>query len=381
MLLKNAMVHDGLGVTAKKDILVENGRIVCVADVIEGEGIDLSGKHVLPGFIQPISNWGVNGTPFEIRPSAYDNDEHSDPVTPDLDGFYAFNGRAASNQQLGAYGLTTVGIAPSENNLFGGLIAAFHVEGVNPYKLCVGRDLGMMASVTDALKMTYGKNQKAPMTRMWIFTNFAEQLRKAEAYKEEDDKPKDPKLAALKRVVEGELQLFVSCDSETAAQRVWEIVKQYPKLKLVLVNGYGLAGDEDWIIDNKIPVIIRTGSNVVEKAPLRLDLKAMAKLAERDVPVCFSGEQSVFGAREDMIWNGLEMMRIWHDSERVLPMLTSIPAKLLGLEQVTGAIREGLSADLVVWTEDPLKTWEARIVTTYQGGEVIYQEGDALKCM
>ena len=38
-----------------------------------------------------------------------DNDEKSDPVTPEMDVVYAFNGRAASVQQLPAYGITAAG--------------------------------------------------------------------------------------------------------------------------------------------------------------------------------------------------------------------------------------------------------------------------------
>ena len=57
MLLKNATVHDGLGRVAVLDILVEEGKIARVAQPgsLPGEGIDLTGKHILPGFVQPIS--------------------------------------------------------------------------------------------------------------------------------------------------------------------------------------------------------------------------------------------------------------------------------------------------------------------------------------
>ena len=381
MLLKNAVVHDGLGNTFQKDVLVENGRIVRIADSIEGEGFDLSGKHLLPGFVQPISNWGVNGTAYEIRPSANDNDEHSDPITPELDGFYAFNGRAATAQQLGAFGLITAGVAPTDNNLFGGTVAAFHVDGVNPYKLCLRRDIAMMASVTPNLKQTYGKNKKAPVTRMWIYTQFAEQLRKAGEYKEDADKPKDVKLAALKRVVEGELPLFVSADSALAVRHVWEIVRTYPKLRLVLVNGFGLTGQEDWIIEHKIPVIFRTAAAVLDKAAMAVSFEAVRAFMEQGVPVAFAGEYSnMFGAREDMLWNGIELMRVLHDADKSLPLLTSVPAQLLGIADQTGSIQEGLLADLVVWSANPLESWEAHVVTAYQAGEVIYKEGDALKC-
>ena len=382
MLLKNAVVHDGLGNTFQKDVLVENGRIVRIADSIEGEGLDLSGKHLLPGFVQPISNWGVNGTAYEIRPSANDNDEHSDPITPELDGFYAFNGRAATAQQLGAFGLITAGVAPTDNNLFGGTVAAFHVDGVNPYKLCLRRDIAMMASVTPNLKQTYGKNKKAPVTRMWIFTQLADQLRKASEYKEEADKPKDAKLAALKRVVDGELPLFVSTDSALAARHVWDIVRAYTALRLVLVNGFGLTGREDWIIEHKIPVIFRTAAAVLDKAAMTVSFEAVRAFMEQGVPVAFAGEYSnMFGAREDMLWNGIELMRVLHDADKTLPLLTSAPAQLLGIADQTGSIQEGLLADLVVWSDNPLESWEARVITAYQAGEVIYKEGDALKCM
>ena len=382
VLLKNAVVHDGLGGEERLDVLIEEGKILRVAKDIPGEGVDLTGRHILPGFVQPISNWGVNGTAFEIRPSANDNDEHSDPITPELDGFYAFNGRAVTAQQLGAFGLITVGVAPTDNNLLGGTVAAFHVDGVNPYKLCLKRDIAMIASVTPNLKITYGKQKKAPMTRMWIFSALREQLRKASEYKEEADKPKDAKLAAVKRVTDGEIPLFVSCESALAARRVWEITRGYEKLRLFLVNGFGLTGDESWIIENKIPVIVRTAAAVMDKPAMTLSFEAVARLLNAGVPVAFSGEYSnFFGAREDMLWNGLELMRVLHDSKKVLPLLTSIPARMLGLESVTGAVKEGLCADLVVWSEDPLLSYEARIITAYQAGEAIYREGDALKCM
>lgn len=386
MLIKNGRLHDGFGAVTEQDLRIQDGKIAQIGAGLtaqEGEEVfDASGMEVLPGFVQALSIWGVNGSMQEIRPSSNDNDEKSNPITPELDGFYAFNGRAATAQQLGAFGLTSCGVAPADNNLFGGTIAAFAVDGVNPYKMCLKRDIGMMASVTEALKMTYGKRQVAPMTRMWIFTNFADQLRKASEYKEEADKPKDDKLAALKRVVDGELPLFVSCDSGTAVERVREIVEAYPALKLVLVNGFGLTGEERWIVEKKIPVIVRTAPYPLDEYAMTLDLTAIAKLAEQGVPVAMSGTYTnSLGAREDMLWNGSEMMKVLHDGEKVLPMLTSTPAKLLGLEDVTGSLREGLRADIVIWSADPLKTWQAHIVRTYQGGEIIYKEGDEMKCM
>ena len=137
MLLKNAVIHDGLGHEFTGDLRIEDGLIVEVAEHIEGEGEDLGGAHVLPGFIDTLSKWGINGTAYEIRPSSDDNDEKSDPVTPEMDVVYAFNGRAMTAQQLPAFGVTACGVMPSDNNVFGGQGAAFVTDGVNGYRMCL----------------------------------------------------------------------------------------------------------------------------------------------------------------------------------------------------------------------------------------------------
>lgn len=385
MLIKNGRIHDGLGAVREEDLRICDGLIQAIGPglaPLEGEEVfDAAGMEILPGFVQAISNWGVNGGIQEIRPSSNDNDEKSNPIMPEMDAFYAFNGRAATYQQLGAFGLTACGVAPTDNNLFGGTIAAFTTEGLNPYKMCLKRGIAMMASVTPNLKHTYAAKM-APQTRMWIFANFADQLHKAADYKQEADKPVDEKLAALKKVVDGELPLFVSCDSALAAERVREITSAYPELKLVLVNGYGLTGEEEWILEKKIPVIARPASMPMDKEAMELDLGAMAKFMEKGVPVALGGcNSNGLSAREDMLWNSAQMMKIFHDSNKVLPMVTSVPAKLLGIDGQTGSIREGLRADIVIWSADPLETYQAHIVRTYLGGQVIYKEGDEMKCM
>ena len=386
MLIINGNVHNGLGEVARADIRILDGRIAAIAPGLEAAGdeevFDAAGMEVLPGFVFTVSHWGVNGSMTEIRPSSDDNDEKSNPITPELDAFYAFNGRAVTAQQMGAFGVTACGVAPTDNNLFGGKIAAFTVDGVNPYRMVLRRDIGMMASVTNSLKQTYGARQVAPMTRMWIFTSLAEQLRKASEYKEEADKPKDDKLAAIRRVVDGELPLFMTCDTALALNRVREILSSYPKIRLVIVNGFELDGSEDWIVDGGVPVVVRNASFPMDEYAMRLDWRGVAKLAEKGATVALSGNATnSVSAREDLMWNAAEMMRVVHDSEKVLPMITSAPAKILGIDDQTGSLREGLRADLVVWSANPLETWNARVVRTFMGGETIYREGDALKCM
>ena len=117
MLIKNGRVHDGLGTVSVRDIRIGDGLIQTIGEDLSAaadeEVFDAAGMEILPGFVHALSSWGVNGSTTEIRPSSEDNSEKSNPITPELDAFYAFNGRAATAQQLGAFGLTSCGVAPA----------------------------------------------------------------------------------------------------------------------------------------------------------------------------------------------------------------------------------------------------------------------------
>lgn len=383
MLIAGGIVHDGLGSAPRvADVRVRDGLIAEVGEGLAPEAgeevLDATGQRVLPGFCQVISGWGVNGSMTEIRPSSQDNDELSDPITPQLDAFYAFNGRAISRQQLGRFGITSVGVAPTDNNLFGGLVAAFEVDGVNPYKMALRRDCAMMASVNGkALKDAYGKKDKAPQTRMWIYASFEEQLRRAAAWDPKPEDAPDDKLAALRRVVDGELPLWISCDSAVAVEHVRTILQAYPRVRPVLVNGYGLTAQDMWVAEQQIPLIVRPGSMPLDEQARELDMGAIAALVGQGALVALGGEYTnAFFCREDMLWCSAMLMREMHDANAVLPCVTSNAARILGIDDLTGAIEPGRRADLVVWTDDPLRSFQARVSRTLQGGREIYREGD-----
>lgn len=429
MLIKNGRIHDGKGKVFQSDLRIQDGLISEIGENLKlwenEECIDAEGLEILPGFIQTLSFWGINGSTTEIRPSSEDNDELSDPITPHLDVRYAFNGRAATVQQLGAFGLTTIGVTPTDNNLFGGTMAVFEVDGVNPYKMCLKPYAGMKASVCKKLKDIYGKRGAAPQTKMWIFQQLAEQLRLAAEYKTgnpEDSnkpaacdgaeavgnvkacdakaedakkpcdtkaadagKPRDMKLEALRKVLIGELPLFVSIDNEQDALHVLDIVKPYREnpwaLKLIFCNGFGIGADSSWLAEEKIPLVVRSASMTMDDIAMQLDLAGIARLADRGLTVALSGVDSSFQIREDVLWLGIAMMKHLKDETKVLPMMTSIPARLLGVEDQTGSIEVGKRADLVLWSANPLETYQAEIITTYMGGKAIYRKGDELRCM
>ncbi|MBQ6493049.1 MAG: amidohydrolase family protein [Erysipelotrichaceae bacterium] len=384
MLIKNGRIHDGKGKIFESDIRIEKGKILKIGKDLKAgkneEVVNAKGLEVFPGFIQTLSSWGINGSATEIRPSSDDNDELSDPITPQLNVKYAFNGRAATVQQLGAFGLTTIGVTPTDNNLFGGTMAVFEVDGLNPFEMLIKDEIGMKASVRKNVKMIYGKRNAAPQTKMWLFEQLGEQFRKASEYKIEKGKERDMKMEALQKVLKKKMPLFLSVDTKQDALHALEILKPY-RIKLVLCNGYEIDENAKWLLDKKIPLVVRSNAMTMDETAMKLDLKGIAALSEKGLKVALSGVDSHWQIREDVLWLGINMMRILKDEKKVLPMMTSIPAEILSVSDVTGSIEEGKRADIVLWKNNPLESYQAEIITTYMGGKAIYRKGDELRCM
>ena len=67
-------------------------------------------------------------------------------------------------------------------------------------------------------------------------------------------------------------------------------------------------------------------------------------------------------------------------TEKVLSLPTSEPARMLGIDDVTGSIESGKRADLVIWSMNPLTDFRAKVLRTMIAGKTVYKEGDEMKC-
>ena len=381
MIFKNAVIHDGLGCAFTGDLRIEDGMIAEVAAHIEGEGMDLAGAHVLPGFIDTLSKWGINGTAYEIRPSSDDNDEKSDPVTPEMDVVYAFNGRAITAQQLPAFGITACGVMPSDSNVFGGQAAAFTTDGVNGYRMCLKRGVGLKASVAKDVKRVYGGRSVLPTTRMGIFEIFRSNLRKAAEYApEKEGAEKNDKLAAIRAAIDGEMPLFIAADDANDRQLVMDIVKPYEKMKVVFTTTSLLAESDLELDPERVSFIDQFACSDGDPRSMHKRFDILTKLMEKGVRVAVCAKMGHSYSREWVLWEGMELTKHIADTEKVLSLLTSEPAKLLGVGDVTGSIEAGKRADLVIWSMNPLADFRAKVLATMIAGKTVYREGDEMKC-
>lgn len=385
MIIKNAVIHDGLGNVFRKDVRIMEGHIAELGQKLVGEEVlDADGAHLLPGFIDPLTSWGINGSSTEVKVSSEDNEELSDPVTPWLETFYAVNGRALSVQQLPAYGITSVGIAPASTNVFGGQISVFYTDGTDPLQMCLRRNAGMMASVSDSVKNTYRSQGRAPMTKMNICYLFADALQRASLENREkigkgaeQDKRK---LSALSCVLDGTTPLFLACDDADDRERVHELLAPWPKVRMVFCRENNYRPEEKLLsLPGRTVIYGYDGLNFYPDS-VPADADAVRKLWEQGTRFLVSAAGRGSYGRENYLWAAMHLMRGIRDSEEVLKMMTSAPAALLGIAGKTGSISTGKNADLVLWSQNPLETYQAKVLCTWIQGKAVYQEGDVRRC-
>ena len=79
--------------------------------------------------------------------------------------------------------------------------------------------------------------------------------------------------------------------------------------------------------------------------------------------------------KEGLLWTASRMMQASQDSAAVLNMLTINAATMLGCEDRIGSVEEGKDADLVIWSANPIETWQGRVEKVLIGGRLVYEQG------
>lgn len=370
ILIRKGTIHNGLGQVLKQtDLLIDHGQIIRIGKDLtakEATVIEAEGKCVMPGFIDPMSSWGTSAG----RGQKADNEENSDPLTPQLDSMDAFDPQSMMYQQLWEYGITAAAVLPGDKNILGGTGSVWKSWGRDPKTMCVAEKAVMRGSAKAAVKKTYGSRNIAPMTRMGLFSALRQMVAQCES--KEEKEARDPKVLAMKPVLAGELPLLMSCDKAMDVRNVERALGEHP-VRLIVADCYELEGLPSGLQHGLILGDLTDGFN---ERNLRLDYGQLFERIRQGQPVALSafGDNSSPG-REILLWNAHGLLRQARrlkagiDAEQVLQMMTSIPARLLQVSDRIGALREGMDADVVIWSDHPLMTFDAHPETVIISGE------------
>jgi Amidohydrolase family len=354
-VIRGATVHtaSAKGTLKNTDVVVRGGLIVAIgSDVGSGATvIDAKGKELTPGLFGGLTDIGLE----EIAAEAQTVDstlnlkspEWDQQWRPELDVTLAYNPRSIVVPITRIEGVTWTVLAPSAaDSIIGGQGSAVVLDGRYDAALAGSRSLFVQMGAVGA--------RVAGGTRAAEYMLLEQAIHEARA-------PGPIGQGALLHAAGREaLTRYL-----TGGRVVFQVDRAADILGVVTFaerNGMKpviLGGNEAWLVAKElakanVPVIL----NPLDDLPLDFDrlastLENAARLQRAGVRIAFSsGDTPQARLVRQLAGNAVAHGLPW---ESALAAITSTPADIFGLGATHGRIAVGRSADLVLWSGDPLE--------------------------
>ena len=389
-LVTNVTILDGEGgringgsVLFRDGKIVEVGQAIAAADgvtVIDGQG-----KWVTPGVIDVHSHLGDYPSPGVDAHS--DGNEMTGPVTaevwaehsvwPQDPGF----ARALTNG-----GVTTLQILPGSANLMGGRsVTLKNVSGQTMKAMKFpGAPYGLKMACGENPKRVYGSKGRMPSTRMGnVAVDRATWLR-AREYDRKWDKyevdggeapTRDIAMDTLRGVLDGEILVHNHCYRADEMAIVMDMaqemgykvtafhhaVESYKSADLLKARGvcsavfadlYGFKLETYDAIGENLAILDQQGACAMIHSD---DANGIQRLNQEVAKVIASARRAGITVTPEHAWTWLAIN----------------PAKALGIDKVTGSLKAGKMADVVLWNGDPFSVY-TRPQMVWVDGALLY---------
>ncbi len=379
-------------------ILIKDGKIESITDgtvpIPEGyEVIDAEGKVVLPGFIDTHTHQGLfDGS---VGWAGFDGNEMTDPATAYVRALDAINPEDPGLVEARIGGVTTIQTGPGSGNVIGGTdtIIKTYCKSNIVDDLIVKTPSSMKAALGENPKNVYGSDKKLPSTRMGtaaVFRkafvdaqNYAKKWQEYEKKKEKTEEtndiekmPSEPERdlgkEALVKVLNREIPLNLHCHQLNDIINGIHLAEEF-NLDLMLVHATEGHKAADYIAKKGIPISVGPSLVGFEKVELRnITFETPAILWKAGVQISIQSD-SFTRLRYFQILPCMAIKEGLPENE-ALKAVTINAAKMLKVADRIGSIEPGKDADLVIWTEHPLKNFYAENQITLINGNIVYKK-------
>ncbi len=375
VLLRGGTVHTvSGGVLEKTDLLMVDGRIAALGPKLAApkgaEVVDVSGRHVYPGFISANSQLGL--TEIESVRATIDTTEIG-PVNPNARAQVAVNPESELIPVARLNGVLTAHITPLAGGGFGGSAALF--AGTSALVRLDGwtwEDMTLRPAVALHLywpSLAINRDPRNPRGETEQRRAITERLKvirdtfaAARAYagaKSAGRTDTDLRLEAVLPVLRGEKRLFIHANTLSQIQSALDWARE-EKLAFTLVGGRDAWMVADRLKEAGVGVILGGTFNLPPRRDDAYDAAyaAPAKLHAAGVPFCIGmgddGASETANERnlpyEAAIAAGHGLAR-----DQALRSVTLSAAELLGIGAELGSLDVGKRATLIVTDGDALE--------------------------
>ncbi|MGO1320387.1 MAG: amidohydrolase [Galactobacter sp.] len=352
-------------------VLVSDGRIVALGPDLHipdgAEVVDAQGGWLLPGLVDAHVHVGMHEE--GETPGSDDVNERTEPVTAAVRAIDGINPFDPGFDDALRGGITTVNVNPGSANPIGGQAAALHTFGRSVDEMVLRSPSGMKSALGENPKRADPNKPKHPRTRLGTARVIREAFVAAQNWIEAGRTPRDLTHEALALVLDRKIPWRQHCHRIDDVATAMRLAQEFG-YDLVLDHGTEAHPLADVLAAQGIPVLIGPLFTTKSKPELRgRSIANPGKLAAAGVeisiitdhpvvPIDFLIHQAAFAVREGL------------DRETALRAVTLNPARVLGLEDSIGSITVGKSADLALFSGDPLDPMNRVLQVWIQGKSV-----------
>jgi imidazolonepropionase-like amidohydrolase len=377
------------GEPQRADILFRNGKIVAIGVDIpssaDAQRIDVTGKHVYPGFIDAATDIGL--TEIGSLRATRDATEVGQ-VNPNARAEVAVNPDSELIPVARANGVL-LAVSGPEGGILSGTSALLQLDGWTWEDMTVRAPLAMELSWPSM----------SPVRSWWQRENERDQLRERDErlrqVKQTFDDARaylaakkahgsavgvdgargmhvsfDARWEAMIPLLEGKIPLAVNANDVQQIQAAVAFAQQ-EKVKLIIVGGADAPLCADLLKKYDVPVILTGTQRLPQRRGSAYDEQYAlpARLKELGIRFCIAGTRSASYARNLPYQAGMAAA-FGLSKDDAVKAITLYPAQILGVSDRVGSLAVGKDATLIVTTGDPLET-PTQVEQAYIGGRKI----------
>ncbi len=370
VLIQNATIwtQGPLGKLEESDMLISRGRITEVGPSISVPRgalvVDATGMHVTPGLIDPHLHTSIQGSVNET----------ADAITSETRILDVIDANNVWIYRLLAGGLTTAKLFHGSANPIGGQDAVI--------KMRWGSDANglVMTEAKPGLKFALGENVKRssdryPSTRMGteqIITDAFEAARQYEKdwqswerHRRGVPPRRNLQLEPILEVLQGKRLSHVHAYRQDEMLMMMRLAETYGFIVTSFehtLEGYKIA---DELRDHGAAAVVWTDWSSFKVEAADGILQNARLLNDAGVLTSLHSDNTQLATR--MNWEAAKTVMTGMSEEDAMNLITLNPAKVMGIDHITGSLEKDKDADFVIWNGHPLSAFTTASQTWIEG--------------
>ncbi|WP_031425570.1 amidohydrolase family protein [Flavimarina sp. Hel_I_48] len=362
--LKGGTAHIGNGKVIENSIIfIEDGKITGVYDAKsttmepKGEVIDVTGKHIYPGFIAADTTLGL------VEISAVRATEDQDEIgefNPHIEAIIAYNAESKVVESMRPNGVLIAQTVP-QGGTISGTSSVVQLDAWNWEDAVVERGDGVHLNWPSSFKRGrwwLGEEPGYSPNKSYTedITEIKDFIKQSSAYSGGENDVTNLTYGAMKSILDGDNNLYIHVDGEKEILDVLRFKTEMNLDHVVLVGAYRGYKIADEIAKANVPVILARVHSLpgAEDDDYDVSFKMAKTLSDAGVLVALGNSGEYWQSRNIPFYAG-QITAYGMSFEDALSLITLNTAKIMGIDATLGSLEEGKDATLFVSTGNALE--------------------------